>query len=107
MLACRQLGRPAEAEAYQRRLDEVKKETARFDEARKQIIRNPKEVGPRYEAGVLCLRLDRTQEALDWLLGALNLDPNRPSTHQALADCYEKLGQTQRAAYHRSRAGQK
>jgi tetratricopeptide (TPR) repeat protein len=107
VLASRQLGRQAEAEAYQRRLDEVHKETARLDEARRQIIRTPNEVGPRYEAGVLCLRLERAQEALGWLLGALDLDPNYRPTHQALADCYEKLGEPRRAAYHRPRAGQK
>jgi tetratricopeptide (TPR) repeat protein len=107
VLACRQLGRQVEAEAYQRRLDKVHKETVRLDEVRKQIIRTPNEVGPRYEAGVLCLRLDRPQEALGWLLGVLDLDPDHRPTHQALADCYEKLGEPRRAAYHHSRAGQK
>jgi tetratricopeptide (TPR) repeat protein len=107
VLASRQLGRQAEAEAYRQRLDEVHKQTARMAEARRQIIRNPKDAGPRYEAGVLCLRLDQPQEALGWLLGVLDLDPNHQPTHQALAECYEKLGDAQRAAYHRSRAGQK
>jgi tetratricopeptide (TPR) repeat protein len=104
VLASRQLGRQADAKSYQERLDEIHKQTMRLDEARKQIIRNPKEVAPRYEAGVLCLHLDRFQEALDWLLGALALDPNHQPTHQALADCYEKLGDAQHAAYHRFRA---
>jgi tetratricopeptide (TPR) repeat protein len=107
VLACRRLGRQAEAEAYQHRLDKVQKETARLDEARRQIIRTPNEVGPRYEAGVLCLRLDRAQEALGWLLAVLDLDPDHRATHQALADCYAKLGEPRRAAYHRSRATQK
>jgi tetratricopeptide (TPR) repeat protein len=107
VLACRHLGRQSEMEAYQHRLADVRKELARLDEARKQIIRNPNEVGPRYESGVVCLRLDRTRDALDWLLGALALDPNHQPTHQALADCYKKLGDTQREAYHRFRAEQK
>jgi tetratricopeptide (TPR) repeat protein len=107
LLACRQLGRQDEAQAYQQRLDEVHKRTLRLDEVRNQIIKTPKEVGPRYEAGVLCLRLDRTQEAQGWLQGALALDPDHRPTHQALAECYEKLGDPGRAAYHRVRAGQK
>jgi tetratricopeptide (TPR) repeat protein len=107
VLAYRQLGRQVEVEACQKRLNEVKKETARLDEVRKQIIRNPHEVVPRFEAGMLCLRLDQSQEALGWLLGAHYLDPDHQPTHQALATCYEKLGQTQRAAYHRFKAGQK
>jgi hypothetical protein len=56
---------------------------------------------------MLCLRLDRAQEALGWLQGALHLDPDHQPTHQALANCYEKFGQTQRAAYHRFMGGQK
>jgi tetratricopeptide (TPR) repeat protein len=107
VLAFRQLGRQAEAEGYQKRLAEVHKKADQLKAVRKQIIRRPKEVGPRYEAGMLCLRLGRAQDALDWLLSAVNLDPNHRPTHQALADCYDKLGQPQRAAYHRSRAGQK
>jgi tetratricopeptide (TPR) repeat protein len=107
VLACRQQGRQDEAATYQKRLEAARKVTARLDAVRNQIILTPNEVGPRYEAGMLCLRLGQAKEALNWLLGALDLAPDHQPTHQALADCYEKLGQTQRAAYHRFIAGQK
>jgi tetratricopeptide (TPR) repeat protein len=102
--AYRQLGRPDEAKRYQARLEELRKSNRRLDALRTQILSSPKEIGPRQEAAALCLRLGRPREALDWLLGALTLDPNNRPTHEALAQCFEQLGDKNLAEYHRRRS---
>jgi tetratricopeptide (TPR) repeat protein len=102
--AYRQLGRPDEAKRYQARLEELRKSNRRLDDLRTQILRSPKEIGLRHEAAALCLRLGRPREALDWLLGALTIDPNNRPTHEALAQCFDQLGDKNLAEYHRARA---
>jgi tetratricopeptide (TPR) repeat protein len=105
ILAYRQLGKAAEAKRYQERHDELRALTKRLDVLRNEILRSPGELGPRYEAGLLSLRLDQPREARDWLLSALALDLNHRPTHEALARCYEQLGEKHLAEYHRRRAG--
>jgi tetratricopeptide (TPR) repeat protein len=107
ILASRQLGRTAEAKQYEERLGQLRKLNRRLDALRSQILSSPKDVGPRLEAGTLSLRLGQPREALDWLLGALALDPNHRPTHAALAQCFERLGDKHLAEYHRHRAEDK
>jgi Tfp pilus assembly protein PilF len=107
ILASRQLGRTAEAKQYEERLGQLRKLNRRLDALRSQILSSPKDVGPRLEAGTLSLRLGQPGEALDWLLGALALDPNHRPTHAALAQCFERLGDKHLAEYHRHRAEDK
>jgi Tfp pilus assembly protein PilF len=102
--AYRQLGQTALANRYQQRHDELRKLTRRLDQLRTQILRSPGEIAPRHEAGVVCLRLGQARQAHDWLLAALALDPNHRPTHQALAECFEKMGDKHLAEYHRGRA---
>jgi Tfp pilus assembly protein PilF len=104
ILAYRQLGKTAEAKQYQERLEELRQFTKRLDAVRAQILRSPKEIGPRHEAGVLSLRLGQPREAADWLVGALALDPNHRPTHEVLAQCFEQLGEKHLAEYHRRRS---
>ncbi len=104
ILAYQQLGKSAEAERYQARLAELRKANRRLDALRTQILSSPKEIGPRLEAGALALRLGRPREARDWLLGALALDPNHRPTHEALARCFEALGDKNLAEFHRRRS---
>jgi tetratricopeptide (TPR) repeat protein len=106
ILAYNQLNRPEEAKTYQQRMDRLSALARRLDEVRSEILRSPTAVGPRREAGTICLRLGQPNEALGWLMGALGADPNDRPTHEALADCFRQLGDEERAAYHRQRAGQ-
>jgi Tfp pilus assembly protein PilF len=105
--AYRHLGKASEANRYQQRLKELRKFTKRLEEVRTQILRSPGEISPRYEAGVLSLRLGQPREASGWLLGALALDRNHRPTHKALARCFEQLGEKHLAEYHRRRADDK
>jgi Tfp pilus assembly protein PilF len=107
ILAYRLLGQTAEAKQYQERLEELRKLTKRLEVVRTEILRSPKELAPRHEAGVLCLRLGHPREAADWLIGALAVDPNHRPTHEALAQCFEQLGDKNLAEYHRHRAAKK
>jgi tetratricopeptide (TPR) repeat protein len=102
--AYQQLNRPDEVKRYQARLEELRKSNRRLDELRTQILASPKVIGPRHEAASLCLRLGRPREALDWLLGALTVEPDNRATHEALAKCFEQLGDKNLAEYHRGRA---
>jgi tetratricopeptide (TPR) repeat protein len=60
----------------------------------------------RYEIGVILMRRKDTHAALRWFSDALRQDPSHRPTHLALADYYQRAGNTDAAAYHRSRAGQ-
>jgi Tfp pilus assembly protein PilF len=44
-------------------------------------------------------------EAEGWLLGAVQDDPGYRPAHAALADYYQRRGNTKAAEYHRQRAG--
>jgi Tfp pilus assembly protein PilF len=56
---------------------------------------------PRVEAARICMRNGQEQEGLRWLFGALQINPNHQPAHDALADYYERHGDTERARAHR------
>ncbi len=107
ILVYRQLNRPGEAAGYQRRVEELKALDKRLSDVRTQVVRNPTDPAPRVEAGKLCLALHRPEAAMDWLLGAITADPDNRAAHEALAECFDQLGEPARAAFHRARAGKK
>jgi tetratricopeptide (TPR) repeat protein len=98
------LDKPEEAKRYERQLQELRGQTMQLDALLKQIGREPDNVSPRYEAGVLCLRLGREKEAGRLFVSALQLDPDHAPTHEALAEYYQNRGEVQRAEYHRRKA---
>src|SRR5262249_3739502 len=104
-LTCRQLDRADEARRYEQELDELRSGLDQLDRLRRQIRAEPDSPALRYEAGALCLRVGRDEEAGHWFLSVLQLDPDHRPTHRALAEHFEKLGDP-RAAYHRARAGE-
>jgi tetratricopeptide (TPR) repeat protein len=50
------------------------------------------------------MELGRPQAGASWYLSALQVDPHYGPAHQALADYFERVGQTSRAARHRQAA---
>jgi predicted Zn-dependent protease len=60
--------------------------------------RNP---GPASEIGALLLQIGQHRQGLYWMDEALARDPEHRPTHQALAEYFEKRGDTERAAVHR------
>ncbi len=97
-------GKKKEAEPYQRQVAQIDAYRRQLDKLRKQSLENPGDLMPRYEAGLLALKNGDEEEGIRWLRGILNLDPRHKDTHAALADYYERRGQADRAAFHRSQA---
>jgi tetratricopeptide (TPR) repeat protein len=97
----RQLHRPEDGQAYERRARQIKKDFQRMDELTKEIIAHPQEAALRYEAGTVLLRLGRGEEAARWLASVLLLAPNHLAAKKALVDCLQQLGDPKLAAHYR------
>jgi tetratricopeptide (TPR) repeat protein len=97
----RHLQRVDEALAYERQGQQIKKDMQRVEELIKEINTHTQDVSLRYEAGTTLVRLGREQEGARWLASVLLLDPGNQPARKALADCVEKLGDPQLAAYYR------
>jgi Tfp pilus assembly protein PilF len=102
--ALRETGQKDEAEKYERRRDEIEKQLRRLDEIFADLVNDPDNVELRYEAGVINMRLGRVKDALRWFMSVLQLEPNHPATHRALADYYESIGEKEKARDHRDTA---
>jgi tetratricopeptide (TPR) repeat protein len=100
-----QLDRKAEAKKLAEDNRRVERELTRLDDLIKQVVKSPDDPKPRYEAGDLCARLGRDDEALRWWKSALNEKPDYAPAHRSLGDYYEKVGKKDLAARHRKLAG--
>src|SRR5437899_3870696 len=94
-------GQRDESQQYLERFEKIGADRQLLAELTRKITASPKEPAPRNEAGLICLRNGQEQEGVRWLLSALVEDPAHRPTHQALAEYYERVGQAQKAAYHR------
>jgi tetratricopeptide (TPR) repeat protein len=99
--ALRLLRRADEANEVLRRVERLRKEYMRLDELTRMAARKPDDPGLRHQAGVLALRLGRTEDGLHWLHSLLPLAGDHRATHSALADHYRQKGDRQRAEHHR------
>jgi tetratricopeptide (TPR) repeat protein len=66
-----------------------------------QTNRDSRNVGLRYETAMDLLRLDREEDGVAGLYFVLDQDPRHIPSHEALADYFERKGQSARAAFHR------
>src|SRR5262249_20196562 len=97
-----QQGKAREAEGQAAKLKQVEQDLKRlFELVNADIPRNPHDPALLYEVGMICARKNEPQGALYWLHNALKKDIGYRPAHQALADCYERLGDKERAAHHR------
>jgi tetratricopeptide (TPR) repeat protein len=104
-LCLAQLGRKAEAMKLAEERRRFERELIRLDDLIKQVAKSPDEPKPRHEAGDVCARLGRDEEALRWWKSALNEKSDFEPAHRSLADYYEKAGKKDLAAQHRKLAG--
>jgi tetratricopeptide (TPR) repeat protein len=102
-----QLNRNEEAERYQKHANEVSQWEGELYRAMMECRNEPDNATPRYQAGVLSLKLGREPEAAMWFQRALWIDPKHQPTHEAMADYFDKHHDPQRAAYHRKKAAGK
>jgi tetratricopeptide (TPR) repeat protein len=100
----RLLGRTDESLSCQREWDRVQAEWKRLEDIRKEIARQPANVALRHDAGKILQGLGRYAEAVRWYQSILQIDPAQRPTHEALANCFEKIGDPERVVYHRKLA---
>jgi tetratricopeptide (TPR) repeat protein len=97
-------GKTAEAKKYDQLSQQIGADLTRVAQLATQIAASPHDPQPRYEGGVLLLRIGREETALQWLQGALQEMPGHTSTHEALADYYARKGNNLLAEQHREAA---
>jgi len=104
MRALTRLGKVREANEYAARLAQVEAQMKRLEALYVRMSTTLADPQLRCEAGLICLHNGQEREALRWLSGALQLDPNYAPAHAGLADYYDRVGEPARAAEHRRRA---
>ncbi len=100
ILALRTQGKDAEADQFASRLEALRQDLARMNELIRAVARNPDDVRPRYEAGVVALKVGRTDDGVRWLESALRARGDHRPAHAALAEHFRRQGDS-RAEFHR------
>ncbi len=95
-------GKQVEARLYSDRADRLRADLKRAGELGDFIRdKKPTDPAPCYELGCILQRLGKKQDALHWLLTALEKDPGHVKTHEQLIEFYQSVGDHQRAVQHR------
>jgi tetratricopeptide (TPR) repeat protein len=100
----RVLGREAEEKQFRDRVKEIDATRLELTKLTDQIRKSPSDPELRRKAAELCLHCNRDAEALSWLQGALQINPNHKPTHATLADLYARIGRVGLADQHRKAA---
>lgn len=86
----------------------VYKNLGRFDDAVKEyktaINLNPDYLSPYYNLGVLYISQNHFNEAIENFERALSINPNLVEAHKKIAQCYEAIGNSQKASFHLSKS---
>ncbi len=98
-------GRAAEAQEFLARVKRIEADQAELTRLGPELVRRGVVPTVRYQAGVLCFRLGRDEEAVSWLLSVLQDDPSHDLSRQVLAGYYERVGRKDLAARYRARPG--
>jgi len=98
-------GKETEEKKCRDRVKEIDESRSGLGRVVALMSKSPNDLDLRCQAALLCLHCDRNIEALQWLQGSLQINPNHKPTHAALADYYEQMGQPELAAPHRQAAG--
>lgn len=96
------LGKTDEARQYQAKADRILADRKRTSELGDRLREKPDDdPEPRYEIGVILLRMGKPQEGVHWLRQALEKDPKHRPSHQALADFFQSVDAVDLANRHR------
>jgi tetratricopeptide (TPR) repeat protein len=104
-LCLQQLRHVDEAKKILAKLNEIDKQLKRLREITQKIGEKP-DPSLRFQAGLIFLRSGQEREGVRWLQSALQEDPHYQPARLALADYFEKAGDSVQAAWHRRLAGQ-
>jgi tetratricopeptide (TPR) repeat protein len=102
MCLVQQPGREAEAAAERdihRRVQADRERLAQIAVA--EMTRRPYDPNLHYELGAIYLRNGKPDVGVRWMYSALRLDPTHQPSHRALADYFERAGETEKAQQHR------
>ena len=100
----RDLGRTEEAERYALLAKDIYNQMNQVERLTREIRKDPNNASLQYELGRLLIRLGHADKGVDWLKGALQLDPRYRAAHLALADYYLSVGKRELASLHRRAA---
>ena len=102
MCLLQQDGRAAEAAAEGETHKRVQADRERLAQiAVTEMTRRPYDPNLHYELGAIYLRNGKPDVGVRWMYSALRLDPAHQPSHQALADYFERTGETEKAQQHR------
>jgi tetratricopeptide (TPR) repeat protein len=97
-----QSGQADKAEAMSPQIKAAKEDTERLSTLlSRELQANPRDANAQFEAGTLLLRLGGYDEGVRRLENATQIDPRHVKAHEALAEFYERIGETKKAAKHR------
>jgi tetratricopeptide (TPR) repeat protein len=103
----KQCGKPKEAQEQFAKVERIKANVLRMQElGNRKLQAAPNDPALRCEMGTLCFEFGQDEVGLGWLLSALQKAPDYRPAHAALAQYYERKGDSQRAAQHRQLAAQ-
>jgi tetratricopeptide (TPR) repeat protein len=103
--AYRRLGQHDDADRYERKAKDLKRQLDRLELLGREISARTDTVALRHEAAKILFNLARYDEGARFLEAVLQEDPAHRPTHQALAEYYQKRGDAQRAELHRRAMG--
>jgi tetratricopeptide (TPR) repeat protein len=101
----RQQGKSGPADEVLGILQKLEADNQRMKELSEQLERQPLDAEARCEIARILLRRGEEAEGLNFLNAVLRLQPRHQRAHAALAEHYEKTGQTGLAKHHRQLAG--
>ena len=100
--ALQQAGHTTEATEQLKRSETVKQQSTQLADLRtKRLAERPLDPALYTEMGSLLVKTGNTEQGLRWLDVALSLDPGFRPAHEAFAAHFEKVGNAERAAFHR------
>ena len=97
-------GKENEAALYRAELAQVQADLKSLEMLIGEIVKSPNDAEKRRQAGLICQRIGRDQQAERWFLGALQADRSHKPTYQSLADFYTHIGRLELAAQYREAA---
>jgi tetratricopeptide (TPR) repeat protein len=106
LAACyRSLGQSVEADASLKRYDQLNRDIRRGEEIVSRDLQNARG-NPElyYELGLIYQRLGKPTLAARTFLHVVRLNPAHRKAHEQLADYFDRIGDAERARYHRSGA---
>jgi tetratricopeptide (TPR) repeat protein len=99
-----QQGKKAEAEVQKKELTRVEETIDRMLTITNRLMpKTPHDPALHHELGTILMRMGKDELALSWFHSALREDPGYRPAHESLAAYYERVGDAEKAAAHRSR----